>query len=626
MKDEPALRSEGKECLRDCAAPREGKDRETGLKMKNEGLRRERGLHFFNTTAGRALFSFLILHFSFLIPAAGQLPDSLPLAERYPAEMLPTVYYTEGVKLATEEDLTGAVEQFVQALALEPDHDPSLYETANALMMMGDLPKALEYSSRAVELDPANVWYKGQKARLLVFTERYDEALPLFESMLGDSRAFDPDNYRILSLLYHQQGRIDEAVATLDSAEMRMGRSPEVAELKRSILIDAGRVDDAVAVTEAYVEATPYDEENRLVLSDLYAYRGQDSLRVAMLKEVLDINPNNVAALTNLGDHYVDKGQTSLYFATLKQIFLLDEVSLDEKLEYFDKLTRNSNFYRQHFPEISDLALVLITHYPGNVQVVEKYSDHMIRGGDIEGALMMLKTQLEKPDAPVSTFLQVVEIEAYLQRPDSVAVYSDRALARYPGEMDIYLLKSGALQYMKRYKESRKVLEQSLKIAQTDSLRSQIYGSIGTVWHEEGNMKKTFSNYEKALKYDKNNILVLNNYAYFLALEERDLDRALGMASRAIKLQENSATYLDTYAWVLYKLGNYAEAKKVMQQALPLDRTNSSELLIHYGDILYAMGDNFMATVYWKRARDAGYEPLSEIEERLSRTGTPPAK
>jgi hypothetical protein len=56
-----------------------------------------------------------------------------------------------------------------------------------------------------------------------------------------------------------------------------------------------------------------------------------------------------------------------------------------------------------------------------------------------------------------------------------------------------------------------------------------------------------------------------------------------------------------------------------MQQALALDREGNPELMIHYGDILWALGEEFMASVYWKRARDAGWEPVAEIEERLGR-------
>ena len=54
-----------------------------------------------------------------------------------------------------------------------------------------------------------------------------------------------------------------------------------------------------------------------------------------------------------------------------------------------------------------------------------------------------------------------------------------------------------------------------------------------------------------------------------------------------------------------------------MQQALSLDRDASAELLIHYGDILSSLGEEFMARVYWRRALESGY-PADEIERRLT--------
>ncbi len=529
------------------------------------------------------------------------------------------VHYTDGVRLSAEERYAEALEMLEKALADDPGHAPSLYEAANVLVAMDETEKALEYSSRAVTLDPANSWYLSQRGALLVSLGKLDEALAQFEGMVATGSRFDPDNYRMLAMLYYRKGRMDDALATLDSVAVRMGMISEIVGMKRSLLIEAGRIDEAALITEEYIARAPYDEDNRLALSDIYGFQRRDSLQKAMLRQVVEINPYNAAAIEALADLYLSHGEPELYLATLKQLFTLPGVSLTRKKDILSSITGNFNFYRSHYFAVGELILSLFTGNPGNAEVMELYADHAVRGGDAEGGLTILKSALGRPGPQLSTFIKTIEIEAYLERPDSVAQWSDRALAHYPGEIQIYLLRSGALQYMGRNKEARKTLSRALKATATDSLRSEIYGAIGTVWHEEGNNKKTFANYEKALKYNSDNALVLNNYAYFLAIEEQQLDRALGMARRAVRLRENVASYLDTYAWVLYKTGDYAEARRVMGLALPLDSEGSAELLMHYGDILWALGEKFMASVYWKRARDAGWEPVSEIEERLSR-------
>ena len=86
--------------------------------------------------------------------------------------------------------------------------------------------------------------------------------------------------------------------------------------------------------------------------------------------------------------------------------------------------------------------------------------------------------------------------------------------------------------------------------------------------------------------------------------------------SLSLALSEKNATYLDTMAWVLYKLGRYDEAKRYMQQALSLDRQRSADLALHYGDILHALGEEFMAKTYWRKALERGADK-EEIERRF---------
>jgi Tfp pilus assembly protein PilF len=213
--------------------------------------------------------------------------------------------------------------------------------------------------------------------------------------------------------------------------------------------------------------------------------------------------------------------------------------------------------------------------------------------------------------------MQVIEVEALLGRTDSVARYNTLALEHYPREVDLYLQRSWIEQRAGDFKKAHTALKDALVVATTDTMRSVITGAIGTLWHEQGNMKKAFKEYDKALAYNSDNDNVLNNYAYYLAEEGVNLNKAFEMASRAIALVENSATYLDTYAWVLYKLGRYSEARSVMKRALPLNKEGSAELLIHYGDILFALGENFLASNYWKQAGEAGYDS-DEITKRLA--------
>ena len=129
-------------------------------------------------------------------------------------------------------------------------------------------------------------------------------------------------------------------------------------------------------------------------------------------------------------------------------------------------------------------------------------------------------------------------------------------------------------------------------------------------------MKRCYSAYERSLRYDPDNTMVLNNYAYFLSVEGRDLERALAMASRVVALEDDNPTYLDTHAWVLHKLGRTDEAKKIQQRAVVLDGQKSPSLLAHYGDILHALGEQFMAEIYWRQALEKGYDPAL-IEPRL---------
>ena len=521
--------------------------------------------------------------------AAGKGPAGVP---GYPDSLRSVWLYTEGIKQnAIARDTVRAREFFAEAIRNDSTFAPAYYEmAANGMYSTPD--EAVNLARTAFRLDTANKWYHQFLGQALIYARRYDEALAVYRRLRSDEPQ-NPDNYRILAALYEQAQQPFSAIATLDSA---------------------------------------------VVLADLYGILGKDSLAKAEYDRALQIDSTDVGTLMSLADFYNGRHDYRAVLDVTQRLFESDKMPLDTKIKRFGIFTSDMRFYREYYPQLNTLASTLAVRYPQDRRVVELYAKHLIASGELEQALALYKLHLDDQPPVEEYFRSVIDIESYLQHPDSVNRYIGRALELFPGQVDFHLSKGHTLNYSKQYPQAIKAYKQSLGYARTDSLRSVIWGFIGDTWHQKAtageqdidnnfaravrkgsfraDMKQCYKAYDHSLRYDPDNAMVLNNYAYFLSLEGRELEKALTMSSRAIALTDNNPTYLDTHAWVLFKLGRTAEAKKVMQQAIALDGQESAALLVHYGDILHAMGEQFMAEIYWRKGLEKGYDS-DQITRRM---------
>ena len=106
----------------------------------------------------------------------------------------------------------------------------------------------------------------------------------------------------------------------------------------------------------------------------------------------------------------------------------------------------------------------------------------------------------------------------------------------------------------------------------------------------------------------------MNNYAYFLSLCGKDLDKAESMAAKAVYANPNNATFIDTYAWVFFKKKNYDMALLYIKSAISNADSPSADIYEHYGDILYMTGNHDEAVVQWEKALEL--EPTKELLQR----------
>ena len=126
--------------------------------------------------------------------------------------------------------------------------------------------------------------------------------------------------------------------------------------------------------------------------------------------------------------------------------------------------------------------------------------------------------------------------------------------------------------------------------------------------------------FDKVLEMNPQDVLVLNNYAYYLSLLDQDLSKAEDMSSKAVMLEPDNGTYLDTHAWVLFKRKVYSESLYYMKQAMEKTTDPSGVLYEHYGDILYMNGKKEEASEMWKKAKEMGDEVSADLEAKIAGT------
>ncbi len=65
---------------------------------------------------------------------------------------------------------------------------------------------------------------------------------------------------------------------------------------------------------------------------------------------------------------------------------------------------------------------------------------------------------------------------------------------------------------------------------------------------------------------------------------------------------KDNAAYLDSLAWVLFKRGQLAEARKILEEAVKQEEGQQAEIYDHLAEILIALKEKDKAIDLWKKA------------------------
>ena len=509
-------------------------------------------------------------------------------------------------KAKVTENPGEAMHLFKQVVELDPAHDAAWYELGLLYYQQRDIKNSISNLAKAYELDPNNVWYCITLATVYTQNSQFNEARSIYE-LLHQNHPSDRSYALELANTWIKLDKPQEAIKIYDDIEAKQGISEEISLRKHQIYLATGKKKKALEEIEKLATANEWDSRIQSLLAEFYITNGMQDKALNTYEKILTIDPENPYINISLADFYRKQGDLKKSILALKKGFANQYLDAGTKMQILGTYYSQTGNYEGMDKDILELSAILADQHPYDPQVLAFRAEMLATIQEYQPALDLFKKVSELDPGKYEVWENIMRINALMNNYDSLVIESNRVIELFPVQPMPYYFNAIANMMLKNYDNAIKSLNTGIKLVfNNNQLMAEFYSLFGDAFHGANRIQEAFNAYENSIKYDPKNAVVLNNYAYYLALENKDLDKAVSLIQKANELSPDISTYLDTYAWVLYKKGDFTNALVYMEKALQLESQPNAVQLEHYGDILYRLNRVDEAKQWWEKAAALG--------------------
>ena len=519
-------------------------------------------------------------------------------------------FFLEAIRQQDMGNLTAAFDLLRHAHDLNPQAPEVYYQLAAFYVDMKKDTLAREYFEKAASLDPDNSVDQEKLGKLDVTQKDYPNAINAFER-LYESNKTRSDVLQILYQLYGSQNEYKMMIKCLERLETLEGTSEQIALSKMQIYEQMGEKRKEYDELKTLVDSNPLNLNYRVMFGNWLLQNGKKKEALQKYRDVLKEDPNNSLAKLSMMDYYNNIGDKATVKTILQELLQSPKTEKEAKLELLRQVITGSQ--KDNNPDSTEVMRL----FSVALAVPQENADIYM----LKAAYMTLRKQ---PKAEINrVYEKAIEVEPDNSRArialiqniwdskdyDKIISLCRPAIEYNPDEMAFYYFQ-GMAQFQKHDIDTaletfRKGVGQ-IKPDSNPDIVSDFYAIMGDILHEKGRNNEAFEAYDSCLQWKADNVAALNNYAYYLSEENKDLTKAEQMSYKTIKAEPNNSTYLDTYAWILFQQKRYEEAKIYIEQAIRNDSTLSNVVKEHAGDIYAMTGDIGKALDFWQQALKAG--------------------
>ena len=462
---------------------------------------------------------------------------------------------------------------------------------------------------RAAALNPTNTTFMERLGQIYIGMGKFPKAIETYEKIFANTRDRD-DVLNILIQLYDRQKDYDNMLRTIDRLESLEGSSEEITLARMRVLALKGDKEAELAELKSLSEKHPNDMNYHVMMGNWLLQNDRADEALKEYDYVLKMEPDNLMAQMSMLDYYRNVGEDSLANDLQEKMLINEDTPINSKMTLMRKVVADNEQEGGDSTQVLDLFHRILAKPQKTTDMHELYAAYMtLKKMPQDSINQALRDALEIAPDNAGVRLELIQAEWSKKNFDEVIRLSRAAQEYNPDEMAFYYFMG--LAHFQKDERDEALNSFQRGVAQINEssnkeIVSDFYAIMGDILHEKGREKEAYAAYDSCLQWKPDNIGCLNNYAYYLSEQGKDLQRAEQMSYRTIKAEPQNSTYLDTYAWILFMQERYEESKIYIDQAVQNDSTVSVVILEHAGDIHAKVGEMDKALDFWRKARDNG--------------------
>jgi len=526
-------------------------------------------------------------------------------------------FYGEALKQKLLGNAGDALKYLEQCIKINPASDAANYQIAQISVQHGDLENGKIFAQRAYELDRKNLWYMTMVGDIYLQEKNLDSAVIYYEKAINEY----PENDQLKMTagnIFSEKGDFAKAAEIYSLLEKKYGSGGNVTVLVVRNLLNAKKTEEAEASVLKVLKENPDNILFNGILAEIYKGKGDRTRAAEIYEKLMDIDSTNIQTIASLIDFFIEGKEYDDCLKMINDIVIDDQFSRDDYVSIFSKVLDNNDFIKQKGTQIDVSIRVLENSHTNDPVVVMLRPELYQKEGMASLAINRLEEIIVKFPDNYMAWERLMLLYSDIRDFDKLLIIGKECSTKFNMSYVAKVLYASAAMEKKDYATALDELSKAKILAGSqDEMLAQVLSMEADVYYRKKEYARSFETYREILKKNPEDLIVLNNYAYFLAEQNQDLKEAERMIRIVVDKDKANGTYLDTYAWVLYKRGKYKDASKVMEDLMAKDKNEDSEWFEHYGYMMKALNKCSVAVDYWKRALqlDSSKDYLnSEIE------------